>query len=71
MWTGGVKFRPCYHRVMCADVTGTYAGVTENLPYLKSLGINAIELLPIHEFNELEYYTVCRLTKSCLTTKGL
>lgn len=35
---------------------GTYAGVTENLEYLKSLGINAIELLPVHEFNELEYY---------------
>ena len=31
----------------------------EKLPYLQALGINAIELLPIHEFNELEYYQVC------------
>ncbi len=28
----------------------------EKLPYLQQLGINAIELLPVHEFNELEYY---------------
>lgn len=31
---------------------GTYLGVIEKIPYLKSLGINAIELLPIHEFDE-------------------
>jgi len=30
----------------------------EKLPYLQALGINAIELLPIHEYNELEYYQV-------------
>mmetsp|Transcript_1802 Transcript_1802/g.6412 ORF Transcript_1802/g.6412 Transcript_1802/m.6412 type:complete len:515 (+) Transcript_1802:168-1712(+) len=36
---------------------GTYKGVIEKLPYLKSLGVNCIELLPIHEFNEMEYYT--------------
>jgi hypothetical protein len=28
----------------------------EKLPYLQQLGINAIELLPVHEFNELEYH---------------
>ncbi len=37
---------------------GTYAGLVEKLPYLKQLGVNAIELLPVHEFNELEYYAV-------------
>lgn len=37
---------------------GTYAGLVEKLPYLQALGINAIELLPIHEYNELEYYQV-------------
>lgn len=36
---------------------GTYAGVVEKLDYLRSLGVNAIELLPLQEFNELEYYT--------------
>lgn len=33
---------------------GTFLGIIEKIPYLKSLGINAIELLPIHEFNENE-----------------
>ena len=36
---------------------GTYSGMTERLDYLQELGITAIELLPIFEFNELEYYT--------------
>jgi len=40
-----------------ADVEnpGTFLGMIEKIPYLKSLGINAIELMPIHEFNETEY----------------
>jgi glycogen operon protein len=29
---------------------GTYLGFIEKIPYLKELGINAVELLPIHEF---------------------
>ncbi|MBP5362801.1 MAG: glycogen debranching protein GlgX [Ruminococcus sp.] len=33
---------------------GTFAGVIEKIPYLKELGINCVELLPIFEFNELE-----------------
>ncbi len=32
--------------------------MTERLDYLTTLGINAIELQPVHEFNELEYYQV-------------
>lgn len=36
---------------------GTYHGLVEKLNHLKELGINAIELMPCHEFNELEYYT--------------
>ena len=31
---------------------GTYAGLIEKIPYLKHLGINAVELMPIHEFDE-------------------
>jgi glycogen operon protein len=31
---------------------GTYAGLIEKIPYLKSLGITAVELLPIYEFDE-------------------
>ncbi|MCE5285601.1 MAG: glycogen debranching enzyme [Pelosinus sp.] len=33
---------------------GTYAGLREKIPYLKKLGITAIELLPIFEFDEFE-----------------
>jgi isoamylase len=33
---------------------GTFLGIVEKIPYLKSLGINAIELLPVFEFNECE-----------------
>ncbi|MFH7325701.1 glycogen debranching protein GlgX [Desulfurivibrio sp. C05AmB] len=33
---------------------GTYRGVIEKIPYLKKLGITAVELLPVAEFNELE-----------------
>ncbi len=31
---------------------GTFAGLAEKIPYLKSLGVTAVELLPIHEFDE-------------------
>ncbi len=33
---------------------GTFAGLLEKIPYLKDLGINAIELMPIFEFDEFE-----------------
>ncbi len=33
---------------------GTFQGIVEKIPYLKSLGINAIELMPIFEFDECE-----------------
>ncbi len=31
---------------------GTFQGLTEKIPYLKELGINCIQLMPIYEFNE-------------------
>ena len=34
---------------------GTFAGIREKIPYLKELGINCIELLPIYEFDEFEH----------------
>ena len=30
---------------------GTYAGLIEKIPYLKSLGITAVELLPVYQFD--------------------
>ena len=41
--SSGVKYR------------GTYAGIVEKIPYLKALGINCIELMPVFSFDELEY----------------
>ncbi len=33
---------------------GTYLGVVEKIPYLKSLGVTAVELMPVHEFSILD-----------------
>jgi glycogen operon protein len=33
---------------------GTFAGLIEKIPYFKWLGITAVELLPIHEFDETD-----------------
>ncbi|MEM7391434.1 MAG: glycogen debranching protein GlgX [Verrucomicrobiota bacterium] len=40
------------------DAPGTYRGLKEKIPYLKDLGVTAIELLPIHEFNEMEFHVL-------------
>jgi glycogen operon protein len=34
---------------------GTFASLREKIPYLKELGINCLELLPIYEFDEFEH----------------
>ncbi|CAO2162756.1 unnamed protein product [Urochloa humidicola] len=36
---------------------GTYIGAVSKLDYLKELGVNCVELMPCHEFNELEYFS--------------
>ncbi len=33
---------------------GTYLGLTEKIPYLKDLGVTAVELLPVYEFEEAD-----------------
>ena len=33
---------------------GTFAGLKDKIPYLKDLGINAVELMPMFEFDEME-----------------
>jgi glycogen operon protein len=34
------------------DHPGTYRGMVEKIPYLKSLGVTAVELMPVQEFNQ-------------------
>jgi glycogen operon protein len=33
------------------EVRGTYRGLVEKIPYLKDLGVTAVELLPVHAFD--------------------
>jgi glycogen operon protein len=44
-----------YHPTSRAKYPGTYRGVIEKIPYFKALGVTAIELLPIHYFNEWDF----------------
>jgi glycogen operon protein len=36
------------------DDPGTYRGLIEKIPYLQELGVTAVELMPVQEFNENE-----------------
>ena len=42
------------HKSSGVKYPGTYAGLIGKLPYLKELGINCIELMPVFEFDEFE-----------------
>lgn len=37
---------------------GTFDGLMEKLPYLEELGVNAVELMPIFEFDEMQDYRI-------------
>ena len=39
---------------VAADRRGTFAGVIDKIPYLKDLGVTAVELLPVHQFDPQE-----------------
>lgn len=43
------------HQSSHVKYPGTYLGLIEKIPYFKELGITALELLPIFEFNECEW----------------
>ena len=40
------------HPSASAAHPGTFLGVCERIPYLRSLGVTAVELLPVHESDE-------------------
>jgi glycogen operon protein len=37
------------------EVRGTYAGLIEKIPYLRDLGVTAVELLPVHQFDDRDH----------------
>jgi len=41
-----------FHPSAGVTFPGTYHGLTEKIPYLKELGVTAVELMPVQEFNE-------------------
>lgn len=49
-----------------AEQMGTYKGIIEKIEHLKELGITAIELLPVHEFDETDCRYVNPTTNSDL-----
>ncbi|KAG6591680.1 Isoamylase 3, chloroplastic, partial [Cucurbita argyrosperma subsp. sororia] len=40
---------------LASSIRGSYLGVIEKIPHLLELGVNAVELLPVFEFDELEF----------------
>jgi isoamylase len=44
------------------DCPGTYRGLVQKIPYLKELGVTAVELMPVQEFNEHALVRVNPLT---------
>ncbi len=49
------------------EAPGAYAAIIEKIPYLKELGVNCIELMPIFEFDELANERVNPQTNERLT----
>ncbi len=45
-----------------ARYAGTYRGLVDQIPYLRDLGITAVELLPIYDFDETENWNHSPLT---------
>jgi isoamylase len=50
MHVGGFTRHP--NSGVAAAKRGTYAGLIEKIPYLRDLGVNAVELLPVFAFDE-------------------
>lgn len=42
------------HESSKVEYPGTFAGLKEKIPYLKELGVNVVELMPIFEFDEMK-----------------
>ncbi|MBU1105312.1 MAG: glycogen debranching protein GlgX [Candidatus Riflebacteria bacterium] len=50
------------HESAGIEAPGTFAGIREKIPYLKDLGVNCLELMPIFEFDEWENSKISPVT---------
>lgn len=60
------------HKTSKIKKKGTFLGIMEKIPYLKELGITAIEVMPAYEFEEVmereNYYKPCYAIEETLET---
>lgn len=71
-WEGDTTLNLPYHEVVAYNLhvrgytrnrtskvtkKGTFSGLVEKIPYMKDLGINQIQCMPIYEFEESKQYT--------------
>lgn len=54
------------HDSACVAQPGTFLGVIDKIPYLQELGVTAVELLPVVEFDEADNYRKNPLTGEIL-----
>ncbi len=55
------------HNTSGVEYPGTFAGLIEKIPYLQDLGVTAVELLPINEFEEMDTDRINPVTGEKLT----
>ncbi|KAG1342324.1 isoamylase 3, chloroplastic [Cocos nucifera] len=53
-----------------AGIRGSYLGVIDKIPHLLELGTNAVELLPVFEFDELEFQRYLNPRNHLINTWG-
>lgn len=44
-----------FTRRLKSEASGTFKALIDKIPYLKSIGVNQVELMPSYEFDEVEY----------------
>lgn len=52
MHVGGFTKHP--NSGIAAEKRGTYAGLIEKIPYLKSLGVTTVELMPVYQYDPMD-----------------
>ncbi|HPI89497.1 MAG TPA: glycogen debranching protein GlgX [Spirochaetota bacterium] len=55
------------HQSSAVSTPGTYKGIIEKIPYMKELGVTAVELMPVQEFDAFENINTNPVTGRRLT----